>query len=213
MLASVARESRCYHRHAVHSAAILSGGKSTRFGGRDKSALLVGGRSILLRQMRELAQVAGDVMIIGGNPPRDAVGTARLLADHIPGCGPLGGLHTALTEAIGSAVVVVACDMPYVTAPLLAHLLTLTCEADAVVPRTDRGYHPMCAAYTRACLEPIARRLGEGRLRMSDMLADVRVRGVTGRELGAFGDPDRLLANINTPDEYQELAAPQGHEL
>jgi molybdopterin-guanine dinucleotide biosynthesis protein A len=196
----------------VHSAAILSGGKATRFGGRDKGALVVGGRSILLRQMRELWQVAGDVMIIGGNPPPDAIGMARVIADHIPGCGPLGGLHTALTEAVGSAVVVVACDMPYITAPLLMHLLTLTCEADAVVPETDQGYHPMCAAYTRACLEPISRRLGEGRLRMTDMLSEVRVRSVKGQELGAFGDPDRLLANINTPDEYEELAAPQGHE-
>ena len=197
----------------MHSAAILSGGKAARFGGRDKSALVVGGRSILVRQLRELVQVAGDVMIIGGNPPRDAVGTARLLADHIPGCGPLGGLHTALAEATGDAVVVVACDMPYITAPMLSHLLTLTCEADAVVPKTDRGYHPMCAAYTRACLEPIVRRLGDGRLQMSGLFEDVRVRSVTGDELGAFGDPDRLLANINTPDEYLDLAAPQGHEL
>jgi molybdenum cofactor guanylyltransferase len=197
----------------VHSAAILSGGKATRFGGRDKSALVVEGRSILVRQMRELVQVAGDIMIIGGNPPRDAIGTARVLNDRIGGCGPLGGLHTALAEAIGSAVVVVACDMPYVTAPLLTHLLTLTCEADAVVPRTDRGYHPMCAAYTRACLDPAARLLGEGRLRMSELLDEVRVRSVADQEMGAFGDPDRLLANINTPDEYLELAAPPGHEL
>jgi len=197
----------------MHSAAILAGGQATRFGGRDKSALVVGGRSILVRQLRELVQVTGDVMIIGGNPPRDSIGTARVLVDHIPGCGPLGGLHTALADAIGGAVVVVACDMPYVTAPLLAHLLTLTCEADAVVPKTVRGYHPMCAAYTRACLEPIVRRLGDGRLQMAGLFDDVRVRSVTGEELGAFGDPDRLLANINTPDEYLELAAPQGHEL
>jgi molybdopterin-guanine dinucleotide biosynthesis protein A len=197
----------------MHSAAILSGGRAARFGGRDKSALVVGGRSILLRQLRELTQVAGDVMIIGGNPPRDAIGTARVLQDHIPGCGPLGGLHAALAEATGEAVVVVACDMPYVTAALLRHLLTLTCEADAVVPRTARGYHPLCAAYTRACLEPVVRRLGDGRLQMSGLFDEVRVRSVTGDELGAFGDPDRLLANINSPDEYLELAALQGHEL
>jgi molybdopterin-guanine dinucleotide biosynthesis protein A len=70
----------------------------------------------------------------------------------------------------------------------------------------------MCAAYTRACLEPVVRRLGDGRLQMSGLLDDVRVRSVTGEELGAFGDPDRLLANINTPHEYRELAAPQGHK-
>jgi molybdenum cofactor guanylyltransferase len=195
------------------SAAILAGGKATRLGGRDKSALVVNGESILTRQLRELRQVTGDVMIVGGNPPRDAIGTTRVIADHLPGRGPLGGLHAALAEALGAAVVVVACDMPHVCAPFLNHLLTLTCEADIVVPKSNRGYHPLCAAYTRACLEPIATRLKDMRLKMTGLFDDVRVRVVAAEEIGAFGDPDHLLANVNTPDEYLELESLQGHEL
>lgn len=194
------------------SAAILAGGGATRFQGRDKSALVVGGEPILTRQLRELAQVTGDVMIVGGHPPREQIGTTRVVADHIPGCGPLGGLHAALAEALGDAVVVVACDMPNVCAPLLSHLLTLTCEADIVVPKTARGYHPLCAAYARACLEPVARRLGDGHLKMTDLFDDVRVRVVAAEEIGAFGDPDQLLANVNTPGEYLEQASLQGHK-
>ncbi len=38
------------------TAAILAGGQATRFGGRDKSALIVEGRSILERQIAELRQ-------------------------------------------------------------------------------------------------------------------------------------------------------------
>ena len=58
------------------SAAILAGGKATRLQGRDKSALVVNGESILSRQLRELRQVTGDVMIVGGDPPRETIGTA-----------------------------------------------------------------------------------------------------------------------------------------
>ena len=107
-------------------------------------------------------------------------------------------------------MVVVACDMPFVSAPLLRHLLALVNGPDQpelVVPRTEGGYHPLCAAYTRACLEPITRRLGDGRLRVDGLFEDVRVRVVTRDAIASFGDPDRLLANLNTPLEYRAIEA------
>lgn len=204
------------------SAAILAGGQARRFGGCDKSALVVDGETIRARQLGVLAQVADEVLIVGpvadarAPQPEDAADAQRVrvrtIPDRIPGCGPLGGLHAALSEARGAAVVVVAGDMPFVSAPFLAHLLTLTGEADAIVPLTERGYHPLCAAYTGACLEPIVRRLAEKQLKMIGLLEEVRVRTVTEAEMREFGDPDTLVANVNTPDEYRGLAAHQGHK-
>ena len=85
--------------------------------------------------------------------------------------------------------------------------------ADLVVPRTERGYHPLSAVYTRACLEPLARRLAARQLTMRLLLDDVRVRVVTADEIEKFGDRHRLLANVNTPAEYAGLEALQGHKL
>ena len=192
------------------TAAILTGGLATRFGGRDKSTLLVGGRSILERQIDELSRLTSDILLVGGSARHER---ARVVGDTVPGCGPLGGLHAALTEARGDATLVIACDMPYVTSPLLAYLAALTCEAEAVVPQTERGYHPLCAAYTRACLEPVARRLFDGRLKMTDLLADLRVRVVMPEELDRFGDRHQLLANVNSPAEYSGLETLKGHQL
>lgn len=194
------------------SAAILAGGRASRFGGRDKSALIVEGLSILDRQMAALTQVADDVMLVVGDqtpPPRADV---RIVRDRVTASGPLGGLDAALAAARHDALVLLACDMPFVTARLLEHLLALTSGADAVVPRTERGYHPLCAAYTRACQPAIAVRLDRGQLRMVDFLADVRVRVVGGDELAALGDHHRLLANINTPAEHEGLGRTLGHE-
>jgi molybdenum cofactor guanylyltransferase len=184
----------------MKSVAILAGGDARRFGGRDKSALVVDGRTILERQISELSTVTPDVRVI------------RREDDLVPGCGPLGGLHAALHAARGDALFLVACDMPFVTAALAAHLLMLPGDADAVVPRTDRGYHPLCAVYGRACLPTVERRLAERRLKMLDLLHDLRVREVTADELGRFGDCERLLANVNTPAEYASLEALQGHK-
>jgi molybdenum cofactor guanylyltransferase len=191
------------------TAAILAGGRASRFGGRDKSRLVVDGRTIFDRQASELSKIAGELLLVGG-APREGI---RSVPDRMPGCGPLGGLDAALTAAAGEPTIVVACDMPYISAPFLAHLAALAGDADAVVPRTERGYHPLCAAYTHAALEPIARRLAAGRLAMIDLLTEVRLRVVAGDELAAFGDPHRLLANVNTPAEHDGLAAAHNHEL
>lgn len=193
------------------TAAILAGGAARRFGGRDKSALLVDGRPILDRQLDVLVALTDDVLVIGA--ARDgAAGRVRVVPDRVPGCGPLGGLHTALLESRRDATLLVACDMPYLCAPLLRHLLACAASADVVVPRTSRGYHPLCAVYTRACLEQVTRRLADGRLTMIDLFEDVRVHVVTPETLERFGDPDRLLFNVNTPEDYRDVEALQGHQ-
>jgi len=206
------------------TAAILAGGRSTRFGGRDKSTLVVDGRTIFDRQVSELSQIADEILLVGGTsgpPPRPGV---TPIADLMPGCGPLGGLHAALTAARGEPVIVVACDMPYVSARFLAYLAGLAgqtgpgeqrepYEFAAIVPQTERGYHPLCAVYTHAVLAPIERRLAAGHFTMRDLLADVRLRVVAADEIARFGNPHWLLANVNTPSEHESLEALHNHEL
>ena len=183
----------------MESAAILAGGRATRFGGRDKSALLVDGRTIRERQLEAIAPLTDDLQIV--------------VSDIVPGCGPLGGLHAALTRARHDTLFLVACDMPYVSTALIEYLLSLAGGVDAVVPRSKRGYHPMCAVYTRACLEPAAARLADRRLTMRELLENVRTRAVELEEIRPFGDPEKLLANVNTPADYAGLEALQGHKL
>jgi molybdenum cofactor guanylyltransferase len=188
--------------NVMHSAAILAGGRATRFGGRDKGALLVDGQTIRARQLAMLSEVADEVLVVGPGHVEDLV----------PGCGPMGGVHAAVCAARHDAVFVIACDMPYVTAPFAAHLLDLAHDVDAVVPRTERGLHPLCAVYTRACREPLATRLAAGSLQMRGFLDDVRIRVVEAEDIEVFGDRHRLLANVNTPADYAGLDALHGHK-
>jgi molybdopterin-guanine dinucleotide biosynthesis protein A len=201
------------------SVAILAGGRARRFDGRDKSALVVGGRTILERQLAELAALSDDIMIVGGREPsggdagRTRVALARAVPDRTPGCGPLSGLDAALAAARHAVVVLVACDMPFVTAALCRRLTDLTATADAVVPRTERGYHPLCAAYTARCRPAVERRLAARQLKLVDLLHDLLVRPIDGAELASLGG-DRLLVNVNTAADYDEVvAATVGHEL
>jgi molybdenum cofactor guanylyltransferase len=194
----------------MKSAAILAGGRATRFGGRDKSALLVEGRTIRDRQLAVLSPLTADLMIVGGAA---APAPHRFVPDIVPGCGPLGGLHAALTAARGDALFLAACDMPYLTTAFVAYLFSLTDGVDAVVPFSERGYHPLCAVYTHACLDAAAARLADGRLKMRELVDSVRTRTVLIDDIRRFGAPERLLANVNTPADFAGLEALQGHKL
>jgi molybdenum cofactor guanylyltransferase len=195
----------------VISAAILNGGQAARFGGRDKGALLAGSRSIRDHQLAVLATVAEDILIVGGENAGPFHVPVRLVPDRQPGRGPLAGIETALSEARHEIVVVLACDMPGITARLLSELLARIDAADAVVPRTESGYHPLCAVYRRACLPVVTRNLAEGRLAVKGIFDEVRVCELRGPALAAAGDPGRLLANVNTPTDYDELTGRLNH--
>ena len=194
------------------SVAILIGGRATRYGGADKSALIVSGRSILEHQLEAARSVTDDILIVGRTGQAAAVPGVRAVTDRVADAGPLGGLDAALAAAHGDAVLLLACDMPRVTGDFLDALALLAPVADAVVPKTERGYHPLCAVYRRRCHPVVARRLAAGQWKMLELLNDLSVRAVTTHELEPFGDPPRLLANVNTPAAHDELTTLPGHK-
>jgi molybdopterin-guanine dinucleotide biosynthesis protein A len=134
------------------------------------------------------------------------------VSDRVPDSGPLGGLDAALTAARDDRVIVVACDMPFITARFLERLVALSDSVDAVVPQTERGYHPLCAVYRRSCHPAVIRRLVERRLKMQELFEDLRVHVVDREHIALYGG-ERSLANVNTPDELRDLEALLGHEL
>src|SRR4029450_7781625 len=132
------------------SAAILAGGRATRFGGADKASLVVGGVRIVERQLAALAGVSDDILIVANDAARYTDLGVRVVPDAIAGAGPLGGLYTALLAARPDRLIVLACDLPFVPAALLERLAAESGSGqqfDAVVPRTARRRGPRCAVY------------------------------------------------------------------
>src|SRR3954451_17907205 len=130
------------------SVAILAGGKARRLDGVDKSSLRAGRQSILERQLDAAHTVSDDVLLVGGRAGRAIPTDVRVIEDRVADAGPLAGLDAALAAARHPELVLLACDMPWVTAPFLAFLAEQFGDHEAVVPRTERGYHPLCAVYT-----------------------------------------------------------------
>jgi len=70
----------------------------------------------------------------------------------------------------------------------------------------------LCAVYRRSAADAVARHLAGRRLKMLDLLADLRVKVVSAAEIEQFGNRHRLLANVNTAADVAALTALQGHE-
>jgi molybdenum cofactor guanylyltransferase len=185
------------------AAAILAGGRARRFAGANKGALQIGHHTILDRQIALLRQVADPVFVVSSRDDvgRDLAGVT-IVPDAFHGAGPLGGIYSAITASPRQRTIVVACDMPFLTAKLL-QLLARDTTAELVIPRSERGYEPLCAAWSAACAEPIRRRIERGALTAALLVEELRVEEI-GPDLLAACDPHGLLfVNVNTPHDYE----------
>jgi molybdopterin-guanine dinucleotide biosynthesis protein A len=182
---------------------ILAGGLASRYAGLPKGLERIAGSRIIDRVARVLRQTTDDLLLIANDPGADDwLPGVRRAADVLPGLGSLGGIHAALHHARRAALVV-AWDMPFVPANLLAALRAAGETVDAVVPTSDskRGVEPLCAFYAPSCLRPIEQRLAAGDRRVVAFFDDVRTVRLPAETVSRFGDPAIMFMNVNTPDD------------
>ena len=182
---------------------ILAGGHAQRYGGAPKGLERVGGRRIIDRVAESLGAVTSSLLMIANAPAaRDWLPGVRVATDVRTGAGSLGGIHAALVRAEGP-VLVVAWDMPFVPAPLLAEMLGASDGADAVVPESGsrRGLEPLCAYYSPACVPAIERRLDADDRRVIAFYDDITLVRLPAGRVARHGDPSLLFLNVNTPED------------
>ena len=187
---------------------VLAGGANARFGGTLKGLLSLGAERIVDRVLAALRASADDAIAIANDPAveRELPGV-RVHPDSRAERGGLSGLYSALIHAKDAALVV-AWDMPFVSAELLRELRRTGEEsATAVVPEGPHGPEPLCAYYPRTCLATIDRQLGKNNLRLGAFVDALPARVIMPlAEVARFGEPERLFANVNSPLELEAAA-------
>lgn len=124
--------------------------------GTDKATFRVEGIEMANRVVAAAEEAGADeVLIIGGTHARAKTLKGTWKKDAFPGEGPLGGVITALKAATNDTVVVLSCDMPFITSAVIASLVRGMADAQATVGRTDR-LNWLCAAWSKQeCLQPL----------------------------------------------------------
>jgi molybdopterin-guanine dinucleotide biosynthesis protein A len=187
------------------SAAILAGGQARRFGGRDKSRLVVDGRSIIVRQLDVLQRVADDTFVVAANAERFTDLRVPVYADVRPNLGAIGGIYTALEVARADLVLVVACDLPFLHEKVLAELVERSRSSDGAWVRSERGVEPLIACYHRRARARVLAEIEAGRLAASGLGSVLDMHVLDRAELVGLGSSDALFENINTPDDYARV--------
>ena len=189
------------------AAFILAGGASRRMG-TDKSQLRLEQQTFTERIAETLLEITDSVTLVG----RDSDDTSfPSVADVYPKWGALGGIHAALAACLREWAIIVACDLPFVTAELFLHLAAQRLDHDAVVPiQQDGRPQPLAALYRiDPCLQQATGLIEAGRRRPLDLLDAVKTRRVAFDELRNFARAQSFFVNINTPEDYD--AAIRGH--
>ena len=192
---------------APFTGVILAGGRSRRLG-RNKALEEVGGIPLVSRVTTVVESIASVVVLVVADDaqanvlptPDDAI----TVLDMHPDSGSLGGIFTGLTKAPTDWALVVACDMPFLNAQLLAYMSGLRENADIVIPVLDGWPEPTHAFYSKTCLSAMEESLNSGRLKITEFFASVTVKYLPQESIEAI-DPERWsFFNVNTAYDLQK---------
>jgi molybdopterin-guanine dinucleotide biosynthesis protein A len=167
--------------------------------GQDKALLQFQGATLISHVARAVREAAGSVVLVG-NPERYGFLGYPVIRDKLPGRGPLGGIYTALRASATDWNLIVACDMPGISVPVLTGLLEQAAKSSrpcVAAAGNDGEPEPLCAVYHRDCLPVLAAALRDKRLKMKDLVKELDAEAQVVEPVA--------LANVNTPAEWKEF--------
>lgn len=183
--------------------AIQAGGRSQRMG-QDKGLVLLGGKPLVQHVLDRAGALGQDVLVTTNRPQDYAFLGVRLVRDEVPEGGPLAGLRTALAAARADTVLALACDLPFVSRPLLEHLLSLSGQAQVIVPWRAAGCEPLHAVYARSCLPAVDAALAAGETRVVAFYSQVSVLAIDDETLLRFDPGGLSFFNVNTLQDLEQ---------
>jgi molybdenum cofactor guanylyltransferase len=191
------------HRFLSVTGFVLAGGASRRMGS-DKALLRLGQETLLERQVRLLLMVCHSVAVIGSTRKLPGF-EVPVIADELPGHGPLGGIYTGLRQARTEFSLFLGCDMPFMEARFLRYICAraLVAGADVVIPETPgQGVQPLSAVYRRRAQAAIRNSLASGDNKVSRFFSRVSCLILRWPEIARGGFAPSLFANVNTPEDF-----------
>jgi molybdopterin-guanine dinucleotide biosynthesis protein A len=175
--------------------------------GTDKAMLPMGGVSLLQLALDKARQVAPQTVIVGSRERYARYGD--VIEDVIPGCGPLSGIHAALSITQSERNLILSVDMPLMSSQFLRWLFeqAATCSELAVVPFANGRTQPLCSVFRRVANHEVERGLRGGEYKVDRLFSILPTRVLAETEWRAAGFSPDIFSNINTPEEYDAIVA------
>jgi molybdopterin-guanine dinucleotide biosynthesis protein A len=179
---------------------ILSGGLSTRFNGKNKAVIRVGGMRILDRLYEIFSDLFDEIILVTNDPLQFLEWDLAIATDLFPVRSSLTGIHTGLFYMKNAFGFFTACDTPFLKKDLIEFLIkNIEENKDIIIPETSAGMEPLCAIYSKRCLNTVEHHIKQNKFKIQRALAKHRWKTIAESELRAK-DPELIsFYNINTP--------------
>ncbi len=197
------------------SGVILSGGLSTRFNGQNKAFISVGGKRILDRLYTIFSDLFNEIILVTNDPMQFVEWDLTIVTDLYPVRSSLTGIHAGLFYMKNPFAFFSACDTPFLKKELVETLLNnIDQNNDIIMPETSAGMEPLCAIYSKRCLNAAEHHIKQNKLKIQRALGNHRLKKIPETVLRTK-DPELIsFFNINIPEDLaraEEMAA-EGEE-
>lgn len=180
-----------------YTGVIMAGGKSNRMGS-DKGLMLYNGKPMVQYSIDLLRPFCVEMLISTQNSEYRQFGLP-LIPDEIPNCGPMGGIYSALKASKTDFIIVLACDMPFMSKKTIQSLLKNVDKFECVIPLINGKLEPLCAVYSKTIIEKIEISIKSGNLAMNRLIMESK------NMLICLKNNINDFQNINTPNELNGL--------
>ena len=186
------------------SGVILSGGLASRYDGTEKALLRVGGIRLLDRIYDIYTELFEEIILVTNSPQKFLEWDLLMAPDLFPIRSSLTGIHAGLFFMTNPFAFISACDTPFLKKEVVETVIgKIEPEIDIVMPETSAGFEPLCAAYSKRCLQPAQQHLEQEKLKVVKAFRKSRIKTISEKVLRKK-DPDLLsFFNINAPDDLK----------
>jgi molybdopterin-guanine dinucleotide biosynthesis protein A len=187
------------------SGVILSGGLAARYDGTEKALLQVGGVRILDRIYEIYRELFDEIILVTNSPEKFLEWDLLIVADLFPIRSSLTGIHAGLFYATNPYAFISACDTPFLKKEMVETVIgRIEAQIDIVMPETSAGFEPLCAAYSKRCLEAAQNNLAQEKLKITRTFRKSRIKTISEKVLRQIDPELRSFFNINTPGDLQQ---------
>lgn len=182
---------------------VLAGGKSSRYKGKNKAFLGIEKETFYDKTIRILEYIFEEIIVITNTTegfPDDKIPKYN---DIIKDIGPLGGIHSALTNAKGfDAIFIVAVDMPFLNEEIIRAMAKSfnEQEIDILIPLVGSNIEPLSAIYSKNIEEKLneyLRTTNNFSIRSFFKKANTKFFEIEATEMNK-----KAFFNINSQDDY-----------
>ena len=179
---------------------ILAGGESVRMG-THKSLIKVNGKTLLQNALEICRPFCQSVLISSNNKLHEKFGY-KVIRDEIPGCGPMGGIYSALKQSETRWNFILSVDAPHVAPAFIEEMVLYTAGFDAIVPTVENKIEPLIAFYNKSALPLFGKQIKAGNFKMYELLNLVNTKWINAGEW--LEKYPQLFCNINSPSDLKE---------